>query len=481
MTTMTASAESRRPRASRLTRVRAVGVMAALVAAALLGAAPWTGTRVASAAVSAEDPCPTSAPLKRFSVKAINVDIPLNRRGDDYGRGKMYALAGMLPAIRAQETSRTVSVGLRDDAIQPLVIRANAGDCVEVEFANDAGTGAYGFNIDGLVTGSQSLAPTPAGASHIYRYWIPADASASVRMIRPGDRAAMADGLFGALAVEPAGSVYLHPDTKLPLRSGWEAVIDTPNDSDTGEFREFVNLYHEIGSRHKFGERAMNYRTERFLERLERSDTRGDATCATAPFRDPATPVRRVYHGEPSIVHGIYAGPAASPYSFTRNLSVDETQLPLAPGCHVTEDRVSRVWGFWRVFSAPQQGFPGLPALNLVRLNPLGRSDPLAAIVTAGDATLGIVYLSRPAPATGTVVGLVSRTPSVAELETNVVTIPPGQRFWTFIVRTSSLLSVESTATITAFHPDEIDGRLMFNPDNHRSGNLTVTPAGVRP
>ena len=37
-------------------------------------------------------------------------------------------------AVRAQEASRQVSLGLRDDAIQPLVIRANLGDCVEIDY-----------------------------------------------------------------------------------------------------------------------------------------------------------------------------------------------------------------------------------------------------------------------------------------------------------------------------------------------------------
>ena len=60
----------------------------------------------------------------------------------------------------------------------------------------------------------------------------------------PGYRQAVAHGLFGAIAVEPEGSTYLHPDTGLPLRSGWEAMIKP---RDKAAFREYVKVYHEIG------------------------------------------------------------------------------------------------------------------------------------------------------------------------------------------------------------------------------------------
>ena len=88
--------------------------------------------------------------MKRFDVRAIDVDIPLNRFGDHDPLGKMYVLADQVDAVRAQERSRKVQIGLRDDPIQPLVIRANLGDCVEITIRNDATGGDYGMHIDGL-------------------------------------------------------------------------------------------------------------------------------------------------------------------------------------------------------------------------------------------------------------------------------------------------------------------------------------------
>ncbi len=103
-------------------------------------------------------------------------------------------------------------------------------------------------------------------------------------------RALTSHGLFGALVAEPAGSRYLHPDTREPLASGWEAMIQPPTASGIPAFREFAIFYHEIGDEDfqpldKDGDelkqvdpetgiyrpctRALNYRTECFMRRME--------------------------------------------------------------------------------------------------------------------------------------------------------------------------------------------------------------------
>ncbi|HEV8686537.1 MAG TPA: hypothetical protein VGQ84_04625, partial [Gaiellaceae bacterium] len=125
----------------RLRPVAVVVVMAALAASA--------GSAVQAAAIGPGNPCPAGAPLKRFDVQAIDLDITLNRFGDHDPAGKMYALAARIPDIRGQEASRKVSTGLGNDPVQPLVIRANEGDCVEIAFTNNASGGPFGIHIDG--------------------------------------------------------------------------------------------------------------------------------------------------------------------------------------------------------------------------------------------------------------------------------------------------------------------------------------------
>src|SRR5256712_11087117 len=112
--------------------------------------------------------CPANAPVRAFDVTAINIEITLNRFLDFFP-GYTYVLTENLQAIRAEEaknkaardieddaeaaTKSAVSNGLQGDVIQPLVLRANQGDCVRITLRN---------NIDGeptnmIINGSQML------------------------------------------------------------------------------------------------------------------------------------------------------------------------------------------------------------------------------------------------------------------------------------------------------------------------------------
>ena len=200
--------------------------------------------------------CPADAPLRTYDVRAVDVDITLNRFGDHDPTGKMYVLENRLADVRAQEASRTVSIGLREDAIQPLVVRANMGDCVQVNFTNDASGGRFGLHIDGLAFAADSsgdavglnpASDTARGETRTYSFYVPNDETLEgAHYIRPGAgaRQAVAHGLFGALVVEPARSTYLSPGTGQPVESGWEAMISTEGRKS---FREAVQLYHEVG------------------------------------------------------------------------------------------------------------------------------------------------------------------------------------------------------------------------------------------
>lgn len=297
-----------------------------------------SSAQLATAQGGPGSPCPASAPVKRFSVQAIDVDIPLNRFGDHDPQGKMFVLSSMVDEVRAQESSRRVSIGLRDDPIQPLVIRANLGDCVEISFTNNASGGEYGVHIDGLAFGTgssgdavgrNSSSAVGNGETRSYRYWVPRDPEVEgTHYIRPGpgNRQAVAHGLFGAISVQPAGSTYQHPDTGQPLESGWEAVID-PGSGPS--YREYTKLYHEIGDEryeiprggggtfptidpttdaYRPGSRAINYRTEPFQNRLEQAPDQKALAYNSYTFGDPATPIMRGYVGDPTKIRILHAG-----------------------------------------------------------------------------------------------------------------------------------------------------------------------------
>ncbi len=399
--------------------------------------------QTATAALAAGAPCPDDAAVKRFEVQAIDVDIPLNRFGDHDSQGKMYVLKDRVDAVRAQEASRRVQLGLRDDAIQPLVIRANLGDCVEIDFTNGASGGEYGMHIDGVAfqaassgdaVGNNASSAVARGATRTYRYWIPNDPELEgTHYIRPGpgNRQAISHGLFGALAVQPAGSTYAHPDTGAPLRSGWEAIVKPANGK---AFREYVKIYHEIGDEdykipaaggrtldvvdpiteaYRPGSRAINYRSEPFMHRLERSRKKSLAYNSYT-FGDPATPIMRAYVGDPSKVRAMHAGgetfhvyhlhgggirwrynPRADASFSYQKTGLDKhppesraqrlDSQSIGPGesytfeieggaggvqqavgdllehCHIAEHYVAGMWSFWRVFNTRQPDLEPMP------------------------------------------------------------------------------------------------------------------------
>ena len=101
--------------------------------------------------------CPTGAPVRHFDVVSIDVDITLNGFEDHDPLGQMYVLRDRVAAVRAQEASKKVSIGEHgNDAIQPLAIRANGGDCVTISFENQSNKGDYGIHIDGVAFSATS-------------------------------------------------------------------------------------------------------------------------------------------------------------------------------------------------------------------------------------------------------------------------------------------------------------------------------------
>ena len=314
-----------------------------LAGQAIAAAGPVAGTAAltgpAPLATDPGNPCPQGAPAKSFDVQAIDLKIPLNRFGDNDPAGKMYALSSRISAIRAQEASQVVTSGLRDDPIQPLVVRANLGDCVTVTFSNNATGGDYGIHIDGLAfavgSSGDSIGRNPSsevatGGSTTYRFYVPNDVTlegAHYLHPGPGYRAAVDHGLFGSLAIEPAGSTYRNPTTGAAQISGWEADILPGNGKKA--FREAVKIMHEVGNdnetvsdkdgvpvplqdnttgSYRAGAFALNYRSEPFRNRLLLFPTEKSHGYSSYVFGDPATPMPRGYLADPTKFRILHAG-----------------------------------------------------------------------------------------------------------------------------------------------------------------------------
>jgi hypothetical protein len=406
---------------------------------------------VAAAGAGAGLPCPSSAPVKSFDVQAIDVDIPLNRFGDHDPLGKMYVLSSQVAAVRAEEQSRHISIGLKDnDPIEPLIIRANLGDCVEIHFTNNATGGDYGAHIDGLAfnadssgdnIGSNAPSSVAQGQSRTYRFWVPRDPDMEgAHYLRPGPgfRDQVSHGLFGSLSVEPAGSTYRDMVTGDPIESGWQASI-LPGDGKK-DFREYVQLYHEVGNEdytipttnpaeapalprvdphtesYRPASRAINYRSEPFINRLDKAPKEEADAYSSYTFADPSTPMPRAYQADPSKIRILHAGsemfhvfhlhgggirwrlnphadhtydyqdtglnkhPKAQDSNSTRldsqaigpgesyDLEIEGGAGGVQQGageflfhCHIAEHYVSGMWSFWRVFDTLQPDLKPLP------------------------------------------------------------------------------------------------------------------------
>ena len=337
----------RRPGALPTRRLVAVGVGVALAAAVVgLGG-------VATTPASAATPgCLSGGPVDRsYDVTAIDLDITTNRYGDHDPQGHMYALTSAIPDIRAEEQSHQVSIGLRDDPIQPLVIRANEGECVAITFTNQSAAGDLGMHIDGLEyaasssgdrVGANESSAVANGQTVEYRYWVPDDPREEGGHYvhpGPGNRALVDHGLFGSFIVEPPGSTYWDASTfGQPLESGWEAIIKPAgvdvaclpaSHTPTCGFREAVLLHHEFGNdnetltgkngqplplvdnttgSYRPGEFALNYRSEPFRNRLLDFPKEKSHAYSSYTFGEPSTPMMRGYLADPTKIRIMHVG-----------------------------------------------------------------------------------------------------------------------------------------------------------------------------
>ncbi len=398
--------------------------------------------------------CLPGAPVREFRIAAVHVEVTLNRFLDYDPNGLMYVLEDRLDDVRREESQNraarngeaepAVSLGLQGDAIQPLILRVNQGECLRVRLRNALEAAPASFHLHGSSlyvadTGAPAVAANPdasaaPGESVLYEWMVDGDEPEGTHYFHShGDaRRRTGHGLFGAVIVEPAGSVHLDPRTGDEMRSGWDAIIDGPDDSD---FRELAIVYHEIGNeryrhldRHdapvsqldpfttayRPGSRAINYRSEPFMNRMALQHERAgffDVSQAYSSyvFGDPATPIARAYLGDPvkqRLVHGgsevfhvhhVHGGairwrrqPGVERTGFDAGLVKRPPLLPRASAridsqavgpsetydienecgaggcqqsvgdflihCHVAHHYIAGMWMFWRVYNTLQDG-----------------------------------------------------------------------------------------------------------------------------
>lgn len=299
-------------------------------------------------------PCHKASNVRKYEIVAIQKDIVYNKFGDHDPDGLMFVL---------KEHEKLILNGELESI--PLILRANAGDCIEVTLTNhlfkpikqvlhpgvpvdapfppsnrasihaqllkydilDSDGATVGFNYD------QTAAP---GESITYRWFADSELGACTLTGFADIRNHRHHGLFGAIIIEPTGSKYLSGETAKELKYGTseQVIISNPGIPDFREFVLFmqngVSLYdkegHFIPDPHDEGhgeervdyedqgQKGFNYRNERFENRLK-NDPRAHLVMSSAVHGDPSTPVFMAYTGEPVRIRLIM--PADKP----RNLS----------------------------------------------------------------------------------------------------------------------------------------------------------------
>ena len=297
-----------------------------------------------------KDAIPANAIIRKYEVVALNARIDYNEEGDHDPYGIIFALQEDVPGILKKKINP-----------EPLILRANVGEYVEVTLTNqlkdtfhhDALHGypdvpvsapfppskrislhtqlaAYDVrHSDGATVGfnpDQTIAP---GESIQYIWYIDTDFGSANLTDMADIRNHRHHGAFGILIAETRGSKFLHPKTRKEGNIGHQAIISHPL---LPEFREFSIVMHDgvrlldkngeliidpkpllITSEEKLadfddqGSRGFNYRNERFSHYVRDLDDVFKVFSA-ATVRKPSTPLFLAYPGDPVTIR--FAFPA---------------------------------------------------------------------------------------------------------------------------------------------------------------------------
>ncbi|MFZ3589263.1 copper oxidase [Bacillus sp. DJP31] len=276
--------------------------------------------------------------MKRsYHVVAIPIRIVLNNFGDHDPNGNMYVLKENESKVKKLVKKNPFTPV---ELVQPLIIRANAGDTVDILFENKLpfATSMHfqeaDYDVltsDGADVGFNKDTTVPTGGRILYRlkttiegiYYISDLGNPS-----SSENGSNIHGLWGALFVEKRGSWWTDPVTGGELNSGVYADVHNPL---LPSFREYAWIFlDELEADDLTGNRpldpttgqesesvhAVNYRYEPLRNRKRLIDE--GVVCPDCEgeevhhdswvFGDPATPILKGYLGDPAQIRLIHGG-----------------------------------------------------------------------------------------------------------------------------------------------------------------------------
>ncbi|MGN0140952.1 MAG: multicopper oxidase domain-containing protein [Roseburia sp.] len=282
-------------------------------------------------------PCMAEEKVKVFELALVQAKVRYNRYGWHDPQGRFFVLkeelerhGGLENYVRKVESGKI--------AVEPLVIRANAGDCIEVRLTNllpeyleesafqmRTKTDIAGYHIhlvkfdtivsDGAANGWNNIAGARRYETLIERFF----ADTELRTVFFHDHlfanSHQQHGVFGALIVEEAGATFHHIRSGKELRFGTKAVIRR---RDGSSFREYALFVHDFallfdgagnplnppevpGSHDDPGVMGINYRCEPMRERLKGNQDPA-YVFSSLVHGDPATPLLETYPGDEMVI-----------------------------------------------------------------------------------------------------------------------------------------------------------------------------------
>ncbi len=278
-------------------------------------------------------PCCTDERVRVFEIAMVQAKITYNRYGWHDPQGRFFVLKEELERHGGLECYIR-KVERQEIKVEPLVIRANAGDCIELRttnllpefiegspFQQRTRTDIVGHHLhlvkfdtivsDGSANGWNNIAGARKYETLVERFF----ANEELRTVFFHDHlfanVHQQHGLFGALIIEEAGATFHNPQNGKELRFGTRAVIRR---KDGTSFREFTLFVHDFaflfdrkgkplnppavpGSHDDPGVMGINYRAEPMRERLRKKE---DPAYLFSSFvhGDPATPIFETYPGD---------------------------------------------------------------------------------------------------------------------------------------------------------------------------------------
>ncbi|HEX6681476.1 MAG TPA: hypothetical protein VF062_01680, partial [Candidatus Limnocylindrales bacterium] len=194
---------------------------------------------------STANPCPSGVPARSYDVSIFNKALPTAPFSDV--SGVIYSL-----------TSDMAGIAGGTKPVEPLVIRANKGDCLSITFRNQLTPGSlYGGTRAGLDLGklakNQELSAGAAiglnadstvaiGQSITYKYYADQELGTTIFQ-NLGSVGSLRHGAYGMLIVEPQGSTWQDSFTGDALgstKTATQAVIRGPVSGPSDDFREFA-------------------------------------------------------------------------------------------------------------------------------------------------------------------------------------------------------------------------------------------------